>query len=81
VAKPNPHWHNQTPSLRSAWASPQAQYQVLDKLLSFAHRREAEFFIWFLPRDYDGLWEKIRAEAPEFFGVWRDCGLLDGKGK
>jgi hypothetical protein len=61
-------------------ASPQTQYQVLDKLLSFAHRREAEFFIWFLPRDYDGLWEKIRAEAPEFFGVWRDCGLLDGKG-
>jgi hypothetical protein len=61
-------------------ASPEAQQIVLDKLLSFAQRREAEFLIWFLPRDYDGLWEKIRAEAPEFFGVWRDCGLLDGEG-
>ena len=61
-------------------ASPESQQIVLDKLLSFAQRREAEFLIWFLPRDYDGLWERIGAEAPEFFGVWRDCGLLDGEG-
>ncbi len=61
-------------------ASPETQKIVLNKLLSFAQRRETDFLIWFLPRDYDGLWEKIRAEAPDFFGVWRDCGLLDGEG-
>jgi hypothetical protein len=61
-------------------ASPESQYQVLDKLLSFAQQRQFEFLVWFLPRDYDGLWDKIRADAPEFFGVWRDCGLLDGDG-
>ena len=62
-------------------ASPKRQSDVLDKLLSFAQERKFEFLIWFLARDYDGLWEKIRAEAPEFFVVWRDCGLLDGDGK
>jgi len=62
-------------------ASPKKQSDVLGKLLSFAHERKLEFLIWFLARDYDGLWEKIRAEAPEFFIVWRDCGLLDGKGR
>jgi hypothetical protein len=62
-------------------ASPKKQSDVLDKLLSFANERKFEFFIWFLARDYDGLWEKIQAEAPEFFIVWRDCGLLDGEGK
>ncbi len=61
-------------------ASQESQYQVLDKLLSFAQQRQFEFLVWFLPRDYDGLWDKIRADAPEFFGVWRDCGLLDGDG-
>lgn len=62
-------------------ADPQRQRLVLDKLLSFADRRPVEFLIWYLPRDYDGLWDKIQATAPEFFGVWRDCGLLDGHGK
>lgn len=62
-------------------ASPKRQSEVLDKLLLFADEQHFEFFIWFLARDYDGLWEKIRAEAPEFFIVWRDCGLLDGDGK
>lgn len=62
-------------------ANPKTQYQVLDKLLSFAHERQFEFLIWFIARDYDGLWEKIQAESPDFFVVWRDCGLLDGNGK
>lgn len=61
-------------------ADPKTQYRALDKLLSFAHQQQIEFLIWFLPRDYDGLWEKIKTDAPEYFGVWRDCGLLDGDG-
>src|SRR4030042_562008 len=62
-------------------AGPEKQPEVLDKLLSFADEPQCEFLCWFLARDYDGLWEKIRAEAPEFFVAWRDCGLLDGDGK
>jgi hypothetical protein len=30
--------------------------------------------------DYDALWEKIKPVAPEFFKVWRDCGLADANG-
>jgi hypothetical protein len=62
-------------------ASPESQYRALERLLLFAGRHQVEFLIWYLPRDYDRLWEKIRAGAPEFFGVWRDCGLLDGDGR
>lgn len=61
-------------------ADPQKQRKVLERLVAFSHERNVEFLIWFLPRDYDGLWEQIQSTAPEFFGVWRDCGLWDGSG-
>jgi hypothetical protein len=61
--------------------SPGLQRQVLAKTLGFAHARRTEFVIWFVPRDYDALWEKMRNTAPEFFKAWRDCGLQDGDGK
>jgi hypothetical protein len=50
-------------------------------LLAFAQGRKARFVISFVHRDYDALWEKIKAGAPEAFMAWRDCGLLDEKGK
>jgi hypothetical protein len=59
---------------------PQRQRWVLARLLEFARERRAESIVWFLPRDYDQLWERIRPTAPEFFGAWRDCGLFDGTG-
>ena len=37
--------------------------------------------ISFIHQDYDALWEKIKAGAPELFMAWRDCGLLDQDGK
>jgi arabinogalactan endo-1,4-beta-galactosidase len=49
-------------------------------LLAFAQSRRAEFVISFLYRDYDALWDKIRASSPEAFMAWRDCGLLDEAG-
>lgn len=57
------------------------QQRALAAMLTFAHARRTAFLVWFIPRDYDGLWERIRGTAPEFFKAWRDCGLLDGKGK
>ena len=62
-------------------ATQESQRHALEKLLVFCGRHQVEFLIWYLPRDYDGLWDKIRGEAPEFFCVWRDCGLLDGEGR
>jgi len=48
--------------------------------LSAAARDNYVFVVTFLHRDYDALWEKIRPAAPEFFVVWKDCGLLDESG-
>jgi hypothetical protein len=56
------------------------QHRALSAMLSFAGTRRVEFVIWFVPRDYDALWEKMKPTAPEFFKAWRDCGLLDGDG-
>ncbi len=38
------------------------------------------FVTYFLHRDYDALWERIRPVVPEFFIAWNDCGLLDEAG-
>lgn len=61
-------------------ADPERQRNVLQHLLSFSRAQDVEFLIWYLPRDYDALWNQIKGGAPEFFGVWRDCGLWDGNG-
>jgi hypothetical protein len=55
-----------------------AYYQ---KLLALAQESEFEFVISFVHQDYDALWEKIKANAPEIFMAWRDCGLLDENGR
>jgi hypothetical protein len=62
-------------------SSPALQQRVLSGVLDFATSRRTEFVVWFVPRDYDAMWEKIRNTAPDFFKVWRDCGLQDGQGK
>jgi len=57
------------------------QYGYLIELLHFAQTNDTEFVIWFIHRDYDPMWEKIRAHAPEAHGAWRDSGLMDETGK
>jgi hypothetical protein len=61
--------------------TPQKQESYYKALFEFARRNKARFVISFLHRDYDALWEKIKAGAPEAFMAWRDCGLLDETGK
>lgn len=51
------------------------------RLLDVARQHEFAFVISFIHQDYDALWEKIKATAPELFMAWRDCGLLDENGK
>ncbi len=61
--------------------TPQKQLDYYSKLLSLAQRRDFEFVVSFVHQDYDALWEKIKANSPELFIAWRDCGLLDQDGK
>ncbi|MBI4601417.1 MAG: hypothetical protein HY721_05570 [Planctomycetes bacterium] len=62
-------------------ATPELQKAYVEKLIARADLDGYLFVAWFLHRDYDKLWEKIRATAPEAFMAWKDCGLLDGDGK
>ena len=57
------------------------QYAYLIELLYFAQTHDTEFVIWFIHRDYDAMWEKIKAHVPEAHGAWRDSGLMDETGK
>ena len=50
-------------------------------LLALAERKRFRFVVLFIHQDYDRLWDKIKATAPELFMAWRDCGLLDERGQ
>ncbi len=55
------------------------QEQYLTKLFEACNALDAEFLVWFVYRDYDGLCEKTQ-NPPDILKVWRDNGLLDGEG-
>jgi hypothetical protein len=59
----------------------QARYVAF--LLGELNSLEAEFIAWFVPRDYDQLYDWIAAESGEveFYKTWRDTGFLDGAGQ
>ena len=61
--------------------TPEKQEAYFKALLAFANSHRTEFVISFVHRDYDALWERIKGTAPEVFGAWRDCGLVDEAGK
>lgn len=61
--------------------TPEKQATYVQTLLALAERRRFEFVVLFIHRDYDALWQKIEATAPELFIAWRDCGLLDEQGR
>ena len=61
--------------------TPEKQVAFYRKLLGLAQQRNFAFVISFVHQDYDALWEKIKDHSPELFIAWRDCGLLDEKGK
>jgi len=57
------------------------QEQYVQFLLEQANDLDAEFVIWFVPKDYDLVWQKFEKEGrDEFFKLWRDTGLIDGVG-
>jgi hypothetical protein len=61
--------------------TPEKQATYVKALLGFAGSHRTEFVVWFVHRDYDALWEKIKGSSPEVFAAWRDCGLVDEAGK
>ena len=61
--------------------SPEKQLAYYSKLLSLAQQRDFAFVISFVHQDYDVLWKKIKAQSPELFIAWKDCGFLDENGK
>ena len=60
--------------------TPEKQAAYVRALLALAEQRRFEFVVLFVHRDYDALWDKIKATSPELFMAWRDCGLVDEKG-
>ncbi len=61
--------------------SPEKQLEYYQYLFTRAQERRFEFIVSFIHRDYDALWETIKAGAPELFKAWRDCGFVDENGK
>lgn len=59
---------------------PATQRDSLQSLLDYADAHDTGFVIWFLTRDYDDLYERMRESAPSILRIWRDCGLVDGDG-
>ncbi len=61
--------------------SEQKQAEYYRRLLGMAQEKDFEFVVSFVHRDYDALWEKIKASSPELFIAWKDCGLVDEEGR
>lgn len=62
----------------SVKGSPERQSRYVALLLDNAGRLDARFVIWFVPEDYDPLWDKLHAMgADELVKLWKDCGLAD----
>src|SRR5215213_10531302 len=47
--------------------TPQKQEAYYRELLGLAQKRQFAFVVSFIHQDYDALWERIKANAPELF--------------
>ncbi len=58
------------------------QNDYLAFVLAESNRLRARFVVWFVSRDYDALWDRIKflGSEVELFKVFMNTGLLDGKG-
>ena len=61
--------------------TPETQAAYARILLALADQRRFRFVVLFIHQDYDTLWDAIKATAPELFMAWRDCGLIDERGR
>jgi arabinogalactan endo-1,4-beta-galactosidase len=58
------------------------QEEYVRFLFQECNKLDAEFVVYFLVRDYDQGWERLRQQGHgEFYKMWRDCGLIDGNGE
>lgn len=73
-ATPNAMW----PQLPG---SPENQLGYFRNLFEIAQEEEYRFITVFLHRDYDRMWEKLKATRPGWQVAWRDIGLLNGEGE
>jgi len=61
--------------------TPEKQQAYYETLLKAATEDDYLFVITFLYRDYDRLWDDIKANTPSWASAWKDTGLLDGDGQ
>lgn len=58
------------------------QTEYVRFILEEANKLNAEYVVWWVSRDYDALWKKMKkAGFPDEFKIWKDTGLMDGNGK
>jgi hypothetical protein len=65
---------------------PEWQDTYMKFLLAESARLQARFVVWFVPRDYDLLVNRLKAlQVPpttiQLYGLWRSNGLIDADGK
>ncbi len=58
------------------------QRDYLTFVLEESNRLHAQFVMWFVSRDYDALWDRVKflGSEVELFKVFKNTGLLDGTG-
>lgn len=61
------------------------QDAYLQRLLAESQRLHAQFVVWFVPRDYDALFERLKAlhvpgNTLDLLSVWKSSGLVDAQG-
>lgn len=69
---------------RAVWVpgNEQSQAKYVDFLLREASKMDALFVNWWVPRDLDALWIKMKnAGADPMFSQWNSNGLLTSKGE
>lgn len=63
-------------------SSTDSQAAYVRRLFGEADALDAEFVIWYVPRDYDPLWEKMRANGMNrWFAQWMRTGLWTAGGE
>ncbi|MEP6021453.1 MAG: hypothetical protein ABJ251_23515 [Paracoccaceae bacterium] len=62
-------------------SNPESQATYVKRLIEDAQELNAQFVIWYVPRDYDALWEKMKANGMNgWFAQWMRAGLWDADG-
>lgn len=69
---------------RFIWVDGKERWQAhyVRFLLEESQKLDARFVNWWVPRDLDALWEKMKASgADAMLSQWNSCGLADARGR